>query len=141
MKLKNIALTGLAGLIGMGLVAGGMRTHSRTYSKPSLEIEQQLSQNSLYQEIVAENQNPLKRELWGVYYDYGLPLFLHLTSKLTPDQKREIVASRYDQKTGKHKSYSADEQAVLWHLGANPTQPGLGKDYLLNFLEGSVFQK
>ena len=143
MKKGTVASIVGGGLLGGALlIATGMRTHSRLRSKPSREIEQRLAQNAIYQDIVAQTScSPLMREITGVYIDTLLPYFLHRGSKISTEQREYLRTNRYDSITGKHKPYSPDERALLWHLGTNPEHPNMGKDHVLNTLEVSAFQK
>ena len=142
MKLKKTILSTLAGLAVLGLgLETGVRTHDRMLSKPSPALEQQLSQNSMYNEIVAQTQNTLKRIYTGAVVDYGLPLYLRLSSKYSTEDRKEILQAHTDTQTGQLRAYTPEEQAVLWHIGANPNRPNIGQLYMLNSLTGSAFQK
>ncbi len=138
MKLKKIIDISF---LGLALIAGGMRTHSRLHSKPSQAIEQQLSQDTLYREIIAQNTNPLRREILGIYIDHILPHVLRFGSKITDEQRAYLKTNRIDVSTGKHLKYTSQEQAHLWHFGTDPTHPSIGKDYLLESLQAGAFQK
>ncbi len=140
MKLTNKIMAGIAGLTLLS-TATGYRVHSRINSKPSQEVEQQLSQNPDYVEIISQIQNPWKREAMGLYIDFILPLRLKFDRTISSKVKEDIRASRHDPKTGKHRQYNQTEKAVLYHIGADSNHPNMGQYHVLNSIEGSYFRK
>ncbi|MBM3232796.1 hypothetical protein FJZ18_01365 [Candidatus Pacearchaeota archaeon] len=135
--LANICM----GILGLGLLAGaGARTHSRLQSRPSQAIEQQMASNSLYQEVASQSsEKPIEREMTGLYIEYILPFVLK--HKADPELFEYLKTNRIDSSTGRHRSYSDKEQAILWHVGCDPNKPSMSKDYVLAGLAGMAFRK
>ena len=131
---------GLAGLVGFGFIVGiAKRIYDRAHSHPSTAIEQQLSQNTIYQEIASQStQSPLQRELRGLVTDFTYPYFLHW--KASPELKEYLKTNRIDA-AGNHMPYSDVECAVLWHIGCNPTSHSPSKDYMLATVKALAFRK